>query len=1061
MKTRKQKGGLIAYGAYGWLALKSIILGLSTIYTENNYVLVSLMTFMNSLLKDKYNFFDDIVAVGYIFLFAYALYNNNRSFETLYINPLAIKLKRLMTEPSIEEHASKLYARVVLLGVDVLCLHEKNQFDKYVLTILLDIFIVGLTEMSVGTKGNTSLLHSSATVQARAEAAWIKMGGEYAKILKAHKIPPRNEREIRDPDLPELVVEPEPEPAPAPDPAPDEPPPAPAPAPAPEPAPVSGRPNQSSAFYTVLASFGVVFEGEMPAMLRTLFVQTNWPWTYKYFLHENIGEALTSLRWIQNALTKTTLKVNRLHPFLREIIKEGFVELPDFGPSIDIPFMIWLCLRNILSTPQKAEKFVHLLRKYSIDPVEFKTFLGHVNAVHAKLYITEISIMNVACRSPITFLYENGVKLINYFRQGPRRGGTLSAQDLQTLGTAYTNLSKITDLYSAEVHTNVILHLNAFGNFVHGKEFPEGTVETMEKFTNKIVNFTPDQEVETIKKEAEEELTGEFIFKGDTYYDAKGAGKRKTKQKKQKKIKQKGGDFGVIALTTTLISMYGVTANGFPAFYNIVSFFSDVKGNQGVFESTGNLITAIVTGLYRYYNQNTFSSLVRSNDVTTLITLRARPHIESDFIDFYKYGLLVFIDALFLYEHKQEDVYSDMVVEDGVVQVAGPNRFDSRNNLICPLLDLWIFLLEDVKVGLGTVTAENTEFSVESRVTRTWMEALSMYQGQLSQMDTDKNYGIVFDFLKLFLFTKKPPEILKRMLEKSIFYFDNGFLNITLRDLNGKVILSTSIANYNKNILYLKNIRTLLVSNTTVRLDHLYVMLRTILEEENVLGFPSIDGALSFNYISWLMFQNILGKPALLIKLIQKRPHLVGVVNKAEVAELFKNVSGLYYGLYVTSWREYGMNSTYQAAVKATTAATSMASKASATASAAASATARAAVNAARYVPRKLSDLWSGNGGEGEEEEFFDPENVDEQRIQFIQESLSIIMANIEFMNIIHTTPIGKDNATSGINKYKPEITQLVLDFSTRVESQEEPINLITEDILEKLAEINNRIIHE
>jgi hypothetical protein len=96
-------------------------------------------------------------------------------------------------------------------------------------------------------------------------------------------------------------------------------------------------------------------------------------------------------------------------------------------------------------------------------------------------------------------------------------------------------------------------------------------------------------------------------------------------------------------------------------------------------------------------------------------------------------------------------------------------------------------------------------------------------------------------------------------------------------------------------------------------------------------------------------------------------------------------------------------------------------------------------------------------GGEGE---FFDPENVDEQRSRFIQESLSIIMAKIEFMNIIHTTITGKDG-TSGINKYKPEMTQLVLDFSTRVESQEEPINLITEDILEKLEEINNRIVHE
>jgi len=1021
MKTRKQKGG---HGPHFFLALKSIILGLSTIYTENNYVLVSLMTFMNSLLKDKYNFFDDVVAVGYIFLFAYSLYNNKNRFETLYINPLVIKLKRLMIEPSIQEHASKLYASVVLLGVDILCLHEKNQFDKYVLTILLDVFIVGLTEMSLDTKGNTSSLNSNETVQARAEAAWRIMSGRYMDILQSHTFPDPKEQEIRDPDLP----------------LPGAPPPAP---PAP---PAPGRPKQSSPFFEVVATLGNVFKGEMPPMLRTLFVQTNWPWTYKYFLRENMSEALTSLRWIQNALTtKTTLKVNRLHPFLREMIKEGFVVLPDFGPSIDIPFMIWLCLRNILSTPQRAEKFVHLLDKHSIHPDEFKTLLGHVNTVHAKLYVTEISIMNVACRSPITFLYENGVKLINYFRKGPRRGGNPGTH---TLGAAYTNYSKIAELYSAENYTNVILYLNAFGRFVHNKPFPEEAIVTMEKFTNDIVNFTPDQNVETITEEAKEELTGEFEFEGDVYYDAKG-GKTKRKkqkqQKQQKQIKQKGGDFGVIALTTTLISMYGVTANGFPAFYNIVSFFSTVKGNQNVFEGAGNLITAIVTGLYNYYNQNKI--VFRDNRISTAVTVLARPHIESDFIDFYKYGLLVFIDALFLHEHKQEEVYSDMVVEDGVVTVAGPNRFDSRNNLICPLLDLWIFLLENVSEGLGPITEKNTEFSVESRTERTWVQALAMYQQQLKQVDTSKNYGIVFDFLKLFLFTTTPPEIIKRMLEKSIFYFRNGIMNITLKDLNGKVILSTSVANYNKNILYLKNIRTLLSSNTTVRLDHLYFMLKNILEEEDVLDFPSIDGALSFNYISWLMFQNILGKPATLIKLIQERPDLAGHVNKAEVAELFKNVSGLYYGLYVTSWTEYGTYSTYQAAVKATSAfsaATSTAANA-----------ARATVSAVSSVPRRVTSLWSGEGGEGEE--FFDPENIDEQRSQFIQESLSIIMATIEFMNIIHTTQTGED-VTSGINEYRTQITDLVLEFSTRVESQEEPINLITEDILGKLEVINRRI---
>ena len=962
MKTRKQKGGL----GYGWLGLKSIVLGLSTIYTENNYVLVSLMTFMNSLLRDKYNFFDDVVAVGYIFLFAYAFYNNNGT-QPLYVNPLVIKLKRLMIEPSIKEHASKLYARVVLLGVDILCLHE----EKYVLTILLDVFIHGLTEMSLGEKGNTSVLHSNASVQSRAEAAWISMRGRYMDILQ--KVRP------------------------------------------------------GSPFVQVLGNIGTnLFTPEMPSMLRTLFVQTNWPWTYKYFLVENMGTALESLRWIEHALT-TTLPLDKLHPFLRQIIQEGFVELPDFGPSIDIPFMIWLCLRNILSTPLKADTFLHLLNEHDINPNEFKTLLKHVNVVHAKLYVTEISIMNIACRSPITFLYENGSKLISYFRR-PRYGGNpTSTRELQTLGNAFTNYSKIADLYSAEVHVNVELHLNALNSLLHEKEFPKEAVETMKTFHEEIVNFTPDKEVEAITEKVTEELEGEFIFEGDTYYDAKGGKTRqKTKQKTRQKTRQKGGDFGVLALTTTLISMYGVTANGFPAFYNVLSFFSDTKGNQNVFEGTGNLLASIVTGLYRYYNQKTLSSFVRGNSVTTAVTGISLPHIKSDFIDFYKYGLLLSIDTLFLHE-KKETIYSDMVITDGVVTVEGPNQFDSRNNLICPLLDLWIFLLENVTDGLGPITETNTEFSVESRAQRTWVQALAMYQRQLRQMDTEKNYGIVFDFLKVW-FTEMP-EIIKRMLEKSILYFKNGLINITWKDLNGNVIISTSVANYNKNILYLKNIRTLLVSNTTVRLDHLYFMVRNILEEENVLDFPTIDGALSFNYISWLMFQNILSKPATLIKLIQERPDVTGHVNKEEVAELFKNVSGLYYGLYVTSWTEFGVNSTYQAAVKATSTFVSL--------------------------PSRLRGMFKG--GEGE---FFDPENVDEQRSRFIQESLSIIMAKIEFMNIIHTTITGKDG-TSGINKYKPEMTQLVLDFSTRVESQEEPINLITEDILEKLEEINNRIVHE
>jgi uncharacterized protein YukE len=361
-----------------------------------------------------------------------------------------------------------------------------------------------------------------------------------------------------------------------------------------------------------------------------------------------------------------------------------------------------------------------------------------------------------------------------------------------------------------------------------------------------------------------------------------------------------------------------------------------------------------------------------------------------------------------------------------------------------------------VDEGLGTITAENTEFSVESRAERTWEQTLAEYQELLKKVDTEKNYGIVFDFLKLCLFTTTPPEIIKRMLEKSILYFRNGIMNITLRDLNGNVILSTSVADYNKNILYLKNIRTLLISNTTVRLDHLYVMLRNLLEEEDILDFPSIDGALSFNYISWLMFQNILGKPAKLIKLIQESQNVEGYVNKAEVAELFKNVSGLYYGLYVTSWTEYGMYSTYQATVKAATATTRTASTAASAVRDAASRAANAFSSAATAV-RSIPRFWGGEG----EEEFFDPENIDEQRSQIIKESLSIIMATIEFMNIFHATPIGKDNATSGINKYKAEMTQLVLDFSTRVESQTEAINDITKDILDKLEEINNRILHE
>ena len=202
------------------------------------------------------------------------------------------------------------------------------------------------------------------------------------------------------------------------------------------------------------------------------------------------------------------------------------------------------------------------------------------------------------------------------------------------------------------------------------------------------------------------------------------------------------------------------------------------------------------------------------------------------------------------------------------------------------------------------------------------------------------------------------------------------------------------------------------------------------MEEEDVLDFPTIDGALSFNYISWLMFQHILGKPATLIKLIQdpRRTALIGHVNKAEAVELFNNVSGLYYGLYVTSWTEFGVNSTYQAAVKATT--------------------------AVRSLPSRIKSMfWGGEG----DEEFFDPENIDEQRVRFIQESLSFIMAKIEFMNIIHATQTGED-VTSGINKYRPQITNLVLEFSTRVEAQEEPINDITEDILEQLELINRRI---
>jgi len=477
MKTRKQGGAPI------WLALKSIILGLSAIYTENNYVLVSLMTFMNSLFQDKYNFFDDVLAVGYMCLFAYAVYNN-KSAQPLYINPFTIKLKQLMMEPSIKEHSSKLYASVVLLGVDILCLQDETSRD-YVLTVLLDVFIHGLTEMNLGLKGNTTLSHSNEAVQSRAEAAWISMCGRYSDVLRTYE--------------------------------------------------------KSSPYFVVLGNIDTLFfKHEMPPMLRTLFIQTNWPWTKKYFVGENIGEALASLRWIHHALTtNTSIRVDNLHPFLRDIIKDDFVVLPDFGPAIDIPFIMWLFLQNILSTPLRAKRFVHKLSEHRIDSGEFETLLKHVNTVYSKLYITEISIMNVVCRSPITFLHANAAKLMNYFR-GRRGGGPI--EENPTLGTAFTNVSKIADLYSAEVHVNVDLVLNALNLFLSGRKFPDKSIETMKEFHEEIVTFTPEKEVETITENTMNELDkaaaeAPVMYEGEAYYDPMG-GKKKNerKQNKNKKV---------------------------------------------------------------------------------------------------------------------------------------------------------------------------------------------------------------------------------------------------------------------------------------------------------------------------------------------------------------------------------------------------------------------------------------------------------------------------------------------------------------------------------------------
>jgi len=1025
MKTRKQKGGLILLDI-----MKGIILGIASVYGDSSPIILALSTFFQAIIQDQYNYSDDAFCILYLAYFYYHVKNSGNT-EPTYIQPLTINLKLVMKEPSIKEDATKMYSTALLFGIDCLFLQEGN---KSILTILLDLLDLGLTKMTDETFfGNTTSRNSATSVESKALAAWALIVGRYMDIVQEYEDP-------------------------------------------------------NTIFFVVLGNLhNFLFTPEMPSMVRNTFIQTNWHYTKRLWVYDNLTSAIKSLRQIKILLPR--IGVPRLHRFLRDILKKDFIQLPDIGPATDISFILWLFLKHTLASPLNCETFMDRLTFHSIDKDDFVKLLAEMKNLHSHLYVTEISILNSVFRTSLIALHPTARKVMDFInhlagirRRGQEQGGgglsheqeTILRQDDTTLGHYVRMLlSKIVDSFSAKIDTDSTLQLKVLSSIIHNKPLPKETPQIMDKFNNAVVKIETN-DVSAAAETAKDELKDAFVDEdGDVFYDPSG-GKRKTRiQKRKTRIRnRRGGDFGITALTATIISVYGVAGGSYSAFYNVLNtFISESKSSKDNVKIASSFLYALLTTTYNLYNNKSLQLLFRGNTLSGTLVFITDPNIDEDLMNLYRYSLLLSVDALFLYDGKPPDTVTAVVIHDDTYFVAGQPFFNNTNNLFCPLLDIWMYLLEHVPNHLGPTTDTSTAYSVESRVARVWKQALARYTTHLTIMNYDKNYTLVFDALHLFLFKPEIPEFINRMLLKSMFYYENGLINYTLKDSKGKVVTRFTIANYNQNIKYLKNILTLLKCNTTVRLDRLYIVLRKLLQQEGVIEMPFIDGAVSFNYVSWVLLQNILNQPAQLINLLQT---MDGGLDKDELTLLYNDLSGLYYGLYMTSWTDYTLNSAYQGVQKL--------ARAVVKAAASVPAAARGAANSAAKLPGMLSrtsfaslpTMMVRYGGLNEE--FLDPENaepsestlaenaepsesneplenVDEMRNSIIKESFGRIMSTINFIQLLHVKYEGK-TVSSDISEYQDICRDLVSDFSKRVELGEEPIDTITNDIVKQLYSI-------
>lgn len=1012
--------------------LKGVVLGLSVIYNNSNPFIIALMTFIQAVVPKKLNMSDEALTIFYICTFVGSVINNRGYIEPTYVEPKTIQLKKILRNPYLLDVANEIYSNIGLLIVDIACLHDE-QYNS-ILSSLIKLLKKALEKMNDPTLYGTTGDYSDAGVKQRLLLTWASVAADWADIVTKHK--------------------------------------------------------ETSLYIKVFGRLGQIVTPNVEEMIEVLFTQTAWPYTKRFFMFSNLKSVINSLDRIEKSIiSDTSVRIDRLQPFLRKIMKSGFIRLPELGPATDLSFILWLFLQNVLSTPTRVGEYMGLLSEFAIDKDEFNDLLKHIQNVHKKLYFTRISYINIFVRQPITDLQSYVTRLIglrnmlqgyHFLRGSGMKGGNPTEQELLKLDQKqladycdeYTET--VTESLLSEIDTHFTLNVEALKlalNNIEEVENQEDTTKIKEdaekkmqeaskiietfhgKVVNTIDNVDNDQEEfhdaeEDIFFDAVDAAENDAIEKLEETFEPVKGGKRKRKQSKRKQIKQikqTGGEFVIASITATVISMYGLAGGPYPAFYSILSLFATAESNRDVMKKSSNILSFFVRKVYDIYNEGKISILFRSNQITDGLLLLQHAQIKEDFTSLYRNFFLSIITCLFMYDDTNVPTVETTTVSNGVVEVQGARHFDTKNNIICPLLDIWIFLLEHVAdtTRVGVIVPGHTEHSVESRAQTTWLMARGKYATYLAEMKRqhiDKEFVMLFDAMNIFFGIEDKdttiPTIINKMLLNSMFYFKTAHLNMHWVDKETqKTVYNFNVAVYDENIKCLKNIRTLLSSNTTVRLDRLGKMLRRLLREDTSIDLPDIQNSnvVDFNFIGWVFLQNILEKPQKLLKLLRREP-----VNAIELEILIKNVSTLYSGLYITSWQDYYMKSTWQEVSKKVNFGATATYNTGKSAMGAATNAASSALSTVRSSLRF--------GGTPEEPDTLESiTKICFQRILF----------RIELMNVMNIVEI-EGITISKTSVLKDEISALLLQFTERIQTEE--VTSVTDDIIGQLEEINEKI---